>query len=56
MKTYNVNYSYRTHYDTVIKARSKKEAEEKVKEVIGDCRLEGTWEIRDEKTKEKQPA
>lgn len=52
MKTYCVNYSYRTSFDTTVKARSKEEAEAKVLEVIGDCDLEGTWEVR-KKEKDK---
>lgn len=52
MKNYCVTYSYRTSYDTTVKARNKKEAEAKVLEVIGDCRLEGTWEVRKKKNKD----
>lgn len=47
MKTYCVTYSYRTSFDATVKANSKKEAEEKVREVIGDCKFEGTWEVED---------
>lgn len=52
MKLYCVNYSYRTRFDATVEANSKKEAEEKVKEFIGDCRLEGTWEIKNEDVKD----
>lgn len=50
-KRYCVTYSYRTHYDTTVTADSKKEAEAKVREVVGDVKFEGTWEVH-EKAKE----
>lgn len=36
MKTYNVCYSVTVSYDAVVKAKTKKEAEAKVVEVIGE--------------------
>lgn len=50
-KRYCVTYSYRTHFDADIVASSKKEAEDKVREVLGNVKFEGTWEIN-EKAKE----
>lgn len=47
MKTYNVTYNVTTSYDAVVKAKTKKEAEAKVKEVIGDpVEIEATYEVR----------
>ena len=54
MKTYNVIYNTTTSYDAVIKAKNKKEAEDKVKEVIGEpVEIESIYEIR---TYERQTA
>lgn len=36
MKKYSVTYNTTTSYEAVVQAKTKKEAEEKVKEVIGD--------------------
>lgn len=52
MKTYCVVYNVTTSYDASVKAVSKKEAIEKVREVIGEpVTIESVWE-----TKEKQNA
>lgn len=46
MKTYSVTYNTTTSYEAVVKAKSKKEAEAKVLEVIGDpVEIEATREI-----------
>lgn len=45
-KRYCVNYSYKTSYDVEIVATSKKEAEDKVREVVGDVEFDGTWELK----------
>lgn len=51
-KRYCVCYGYYTSYATTITAKNEKEAETKVKEVIGDdVTIEGTWEVRNEKEK-----
>lgn len=52
MKLYNVCYSVTTSYDAVVKAKTKKEAEEKVIEVIGDpVVIDGVHEVRDREIK-----
>lgn len=51
-KQWNVNYSYRTSFDTVITAPTKEAAQRKVLEVLGDVDFEETWEVKNEKTKE----
>lgn len=51
-KRWCVTYSYRTHFDTTIAAPTSEEAQRKVKEVLGDVKFEGTWEVY-EKTKKE---
>lgn len=49
-KTFSVNYSTRTHYESIVTADNKKEAIKKVKNVIGaDARIEQTWEVKPKK-------
>lgn len=50
-KRYCVTYSYRTHFDADVMAESKKEAEAKVQEVVGDVKFEGTYEIKKKEEK-----
>jgi len=47
MKKFCVVYNVITSYDVSVKAKTKEEAIEKVKEVIGaDAVIEGAWAIR----------
>jgi hypothetical protein len=43
-KEFVVNYTDTVHYDTVIKARSKQAAIDKVREVVGDVAIESVYE------------
>jgi hypothetical protein len=52
-KLYNVNYSYRTHFDTVISAPSKEAAQKKVTGILGDVRFEGVWEVKPRETQKE---
>lgn len=46
MKTFSVIYDITTSCESVVKAKSKKEAENKVREVIGEpIRIEKVYEI-----------
>lgn len=52
MKKFTVNYAVTTHYDTVVKAKTKEEAVKKVREVIGDpVDIESAWEVKDHAAK-----
>ena len=47
MKTYAVQYATTTSFEAVVKAKSKEEAEKKVKEVIGEpIVIESSWEVK----------
>lgn len=48
-KEFCVTYNYRVYSDAKVTARTIKEAEAKVLEVLGDVQLAGTWEVRSEK-------
>ena len=48
MKTFNVLYEVTTSYDAIVKAKTKEEAREKVKEVIGEpITFGGIYEVKD---------
>lgn len=50
MKTFYVSYSVTTSYDTTVKARNAKEAEQKVVEVIGEpLEIESVVEAKTQK-------
>lgn len=44
MKRYCVQYSYIMNDDCTVTATSRKDAIEKVKEVVGDVKIESVWE------------
>lgn len=48
VKTFSVNYSTLWHYESVVKAKNKKEAIAKVKEVVdlNDNEIGEVWEIK----------
>lgn len=49
MKKWNVIYSVTVEYEAGVYAHTKKEAVERVKEVIGDdAKIVNTWELKDE--------
>lgn len=47
MKKFCIVYSYTTNFDTEVAVNNKKEAVEKVREVVGECQIEGAWEIKE---------
>ena len=48
MKKFVVNYSVTTSYDVVIRAKNQKEAEQKVREVIGDpVEIDSSYEYKE---------
>ena len=46
-KEYCVQYGYYTSFDTVVKAKNKKEATNIVKTVVGDCTIEQVYEKKE---------
>jgi hypothetical protein len=47
MKSFTVNYSVTVHYDAVVRAKTKEEAEKKIAEVVGDSvTIESSWEVK----------